>query len=102
MLKYVESKAVIGGVTAIQGSAKLSHPFEGFMVRNVQFETFQTGKKTVNQSVRAFTEKDQFDSATKDLAKGNAFLYHLCEGTDPKLLTTDYAGIQSHGLLQHK
>ena len=55
VLKYVETKAVIGGVTAIQGSAKLSHPFEGFMVRNVEFETFQTGKKTVNQSVRAFT-----------------------------------------------
>ena len=52
VLKFVETKAVIGGVTAIQGSAKLSHPFEGFMVRNVEFETFQTGKKTVNQSVR--------------------------------------------------
>ena len=102
VLKYVETKAVIGGVTAIQGSAKLSHPFEGFMVRNVEFETFQTGKKTVNQSVRAFTEAGQFESAQKDLAKGNAFLYHLCEGTDPKLLTTDYAGIQGHGLLQHK
>jgi hypothetical protein len=97
VLKFVETKAVIGGVTAIQGSAKLSHPFEGFMVRNVEFETFQTGKKTVNQSVRAFTEADQFSSAEKDLAKGNAFLYHLCEGTDPKLLTTDYAGIQGSG-----
>jgi 5-methylthioadenosine/S-adenosylhomocysteine deaminase len=102
VLKYVETKAVIGGVTAIQGSAKLSHPFEGFMVRNVEFETFGTKKKTVNQSVRAFTEANQFDSAQKDLAKGNAFLYHLCEGTDPKLLTTDYAGVQGHGLLQHK
>jgi cytosine/adenosine deaminase-related metal-dependent hydrolase len=102
VLKYVETKAVIGGVTAIQGSAKLSHPFEGFMVRNVEFETFGTGAKMVNQSVRAFTTKDQFDSAANDLAKGNAFLYHLCEGTDPKLLTTDYAGIQGHGLLQHK
>jgi 5-methylthioadenosine/S-adenosylhomocysteine deaminase len=102
VLKYVETKAVVGGVTAIQGSAKLSHPFEGFMVRNVEFETFQTGKKTVNQSVRAFTEPDQFDSAKKDLAKGNAFLYHLCEGTDPKLLTSDYAHIESHQLLQHK
>jgi 5-methylthioadenosine/S-adenosylhomocysteine deaminase len=102
VLKYVETKAVIGGVTAIQGSAKLSHPFEGFMVRNVEFETFGTKKKTVNQSVRAFSSKDQFDSAGKELAKGNAFLYHLCEGTDPKLLTTDYAGVESHGLLQHK
>src|SRR5689334_19948885 len=102
VLKYVETKAVIGGVTAIQGSAKLSHPFEGFMVRNVEFETFGTKVKTVNQSVRAFTSADQCQTATKDLAKGNAFLYHLCEGTDPKLLTGDYHVIQSNGLLETK
>jgi cytosine/adenosine deaminase-related metal-dependent hydrolase len=102
VLKYVETKAVIGGVTAIQGSAKLSHPFEGFMVRNVEFETFGTGHKTVNQSVRAFTSAAQCQDAAKDLAEGHAYLYHLCEGTDPKLLTTDYAIVQSHGLLQHR
>jgi cytosine/adenosine deaminase-related metal-dependent hydrolase len=102
VLKYVETKAVVGGVTAIQGSAKLSHPFEGFMVRNVEFETFGTGKKTVNQSVIAFTTGAQCSAAAKDLAAGHAFLYHLCEGTDPKLLATDYAIVQSHGLLQHR
>ena len=49
-LKYVEVKAVIGGVTAIQGSAKMAYPYEGWLVRNVEYETFKTGKKTVYQS----------------------------------------------------
>jgi 5-methylthioadenosine/S-adenosylhomocysteine deaminase len=49
-LKYVEAKAVIGGVTAIQGSAKMAHPYEGWLVRNVEYETFKTGKKSVYQS----------------------------------------------------
>ena len=29
LLKYVEVKAVIGGTTAIQGSAKMAHPYDG-------------------------------------------------------------------------
>ncbi len=99
VLKYVETKAVVGGVTAIQGSAKLAHPFEGWMVRNVEFETFGTGKRTVNQSVRAFEEPAQYQAAKRDLDAGHAFLYHLAEGTDPKLLK-DYDGVRDYGCLE--
>ena len=101
VLKYVETKSAVGGVTAIQGSAKLSHPFEGFMVRNVEFETFGQKKKSVNQSVRAFESADQYDAANKDLEEGHAFLYHLAEGTDPGLIK-DYDGLRDHHCLQPK
>jgi len=43
-LKYCEVKAVVGGTTAIQGSAKMAYPYEGWLVRNVEYETFKTGK----------------------------------------------------------
>ena len=62
VLKYVETKAVVGGVTAIQGSSKVGRPFEGWMVRNVEFETFRTGQKTVNQSVRPLTDTKGWDA----------------------------------------
>jgi 5-methylthioadenosine/S-adenosylhomocysteine deaminase len=101
VLKYVETKAAVGGVTAIQGSAKLSHPFEGFMVRNVEFETFGGAKKSVNQSVREFESPDQYTAAKKDLDEGHAFLYHLAEGTDPSLIN-DYDGLRDHGCLEPK
>lgn len=101
VLKYVETKAAIGGVTAIQGSAKLSHPFEGFMVRNVEFETFGGKKKSVNQSVREFESTEQYDAANKDLQAGHAFLYHLAEGTDSSLIK-DYDGLRDHDCLQPK
>src|SRR6266480_121235 len=101
VLKYVETKAVVGGVTAIQGSAKLSHPFEGFMVRNVEFETFRTKKKTVNQSVRPLTDAKGWGEARKHLEDGHAYLYHLAEGTDPKLLK-DFAGLRDHDCLRPK
>jgi 5-methylthioadenosine/S-adenosylhomocysteine deaminase len=102
VLKYVETKAAVGGVTAIQGSAKLAHPFEGFMVRNVEFETFRGQlTKSVNQSVRAFDSPAQYTAAKKDLDEGHAFLYHLAEGTDPALLK-DYDGVRDHGCLEPK
>ncbi len=101
VLKYVETKAAVGGVTAIQGSAKLSRPFEGFMVRNVEFETFGGKKKSVNQSVREFASPEQYDAANKDLHDGHAFLYHLAEGTDPRLIK-DYDGLRDHHCLQPK
>jgi 5-methylthioadenosine/S-adenosylhomocysteine deaminase len=102
VLKYVETKAAVGGVTAIQGSAKLAHPFEGFMVRNVELETFGGAlKKTVNQSVRAFDTPAQYAAAKQDLDEGHAFLYHLAEGTDPALIK-DYDGVRDHGCLESK
>lgn len=101
VLKYVETKAVVGGVTAIQGSAKVARPVEGSMIRHVEFETFQTGTATVNQSVRAFTEDAQYAAARRDLAEGHAFLYHLAEGTSDRLVA-DFEGLRGHGVLAPK
>ena len=41
-LKYLETKAVVGGTTAIQGTAKTGRPYEGWLVRNIEYETFMT------------------------------------------------------------
>jgi cytosine/adenosine deaminase-related metal-dependent hydrolase len=101
VLKYVETKAIVGGVTAIQGSAKVGRVFEGWMVRNVEDETFGTGTKTVNQSVLRFTSAAQYAAAKNDLGEGHAFLYHLAEGTDPGLLT-DYDNLRDQDVLAPK
>ena len=112
VLKYVETKAVVGGVTAIQGSAKTrGATFEGWMVRNVEHETFRTGDKTVNQSVRPISsvagwkaaaekvDRPGFSKAKKRKDVGNAFLYHLCEGTDRSRLLKDFEGMRDHDCL---
>lgn len=101
VLKYVEAKALVGGVTAIQGSAKVARPVEGSMIRHVEFETFGSGRPTVNQSVRAFAEAAQYDAAKRDLGEGHAFLYHLAEGTSDRLIA-DFEGCRSHGVLAPK
>ena len=99
LLKYVETKAVIGGVTAIQGSANLgARPYEGWLVRNVEFETFKTKEKSVFQSALPFRDDAGYESARKHLEAGHAFLYHLAEGSDPKLVA-EYDAVRDHGCL---
>jgi cytosine/adenosine deaminase-related metal-dependent hydrolase len=98
VLKYVETKAVVGGVTAIQGSSKVGRPFEGWMVRNVEYETFRTGRVGVRQAVFALEGEKAFGKTREALAAGDAFIYHLAEGTDPALIA-EYSALESHEIL---
>jgi 5-methylthioadenosine/S-adenosylhomocysteine deaminase len=98
LLKYVETKAVVGGVTAIQGSAKTAHPYEGWLVRNVEAETFRTKQRTVFQSVRTLATADDFAKARRHLRDGQAFIYHLSEGTDPRLVR-EFEDLRTHDCL---
>ena len=85
-LKYLETKAVVGGTTAIQGTAKTGRPYEGWLVRNVEYETFMTKKKTVYVSALPLRDDAAYEAQAKHLEDKQAFVYHLSEGTDPKLI----------------
>jgi cytosine/adenosine deaminase-related metal-dependent hydrolase len=98
VLKYVETKAVVGGVTAIQGSSKVGRPFEGWMVRNVEYETFRTGVGHVHQSVFSLKDEKDFRKVQRQLQAGDAFIYHLSEGTDPAL-RAEYEAMGSRGCI---
>jgi 5-methylthioadenosine/S-adenosylhomocysteine deaminase len=84
-LKYCEVKAVVGGTTAIQGSAKMAYPYEGWLVRNVEYETFKTGKRTVYQSALPLRDAEEYRRHRDQMEARSAFIYHLSEGTDPAL-----------------
>lgn len=99
MLRYVEVKAVIGGTTAVQGSTKLAKPYEGWLVRNVEDETFKTGKKLVYQSALQL-HNDKYKATAKLMKDGKAFLYHLCEGTDHQKLLKEFEKMRDRNCLQ--
>jgi cytosine/adenosine deaminase-related metal-dependent hydrolase len=82
-LRYAEVKAIVGGVTAIQGSPPVTRAFPGWMVRNVEKEAIGT-KKPIFQSVLPATP-EQLDTTAGRMAQGRSFIYHLGEGIDPKL-----------------
>jgi 5-methylthioadenosine/S-adenosylhomocysteine deaminase len=98
-LKYVETKAVVGGVTAIQGSAKMAYPYEGWLVRNVEYETFRTGKKSVFQSALPLRSPDDYGKQRANMLAGSAFLYHVSEGTKPEIVR-EYDELRDRDCLQ--
>jgi cytosine/adenosine deaminase-related metal-dependent hydrolase len=85
VLAYAEVKAIVGGTTAIQGAPGTSKPYEGFLVRNVDNETFGSGDDKVSQSALTL-ELDALRQRAKKMREGSTFVYHLAEGTTPKLL----------------
>ncbi len=82
-LRFAEVKAVVGGVTAIQGSPPVTRAFPGWMVRNIEKEE-PGGTKAVFQSVLP-ASADQLKATAKRLTAGSSFIYHLSEGTAPTL-----------------
>jgi 5-methylthioadenosine/S-adenosylhomocysteine deaminase len=98
LLKYAEVKALVGGATAIQGSAKLSRPYEGWLIRNVEFETFGSGRRSVFQSVRTLAGEEAFADARGHMTGGSAFIYHLAEGTSPALVG-EYQALKANDCL---
>jgi 5-methylthioadenosine/S-adenosylhomocysteine deaminase len=85
-LKYLETKAVVGGTTAIQGTAKTGRPYEGWLVRNIEHETFTTKVKTVYVSALPLRDDAAYEAQAEHLKDKKAFVYHLSEGTDPDLV----------------
>src|SRR5829696_2038679 len=82
-LRFAEVKAVVGGVTSIQGSPPVTRAFPGWMVRNVEKEAIGV-KKPIFQSVLPATA-DQLDTTAGRIVDGRSFIYHLSEGVDPGL-----------------
>jgi len=85
-LKYLETKAVVGGTTAIQGTAKTGRPYEGWLIRNIEHETFKTKRKTVYVSALPLRDDSAYKAQAQHLRDKLSFVYHLSEGTDPKLI----------------
>ncbi len=92
-LRYVEVKAAVGGVTAIQGSPPLTRAFPGWMVRNIEKDPVG-GPDTVRQSVLK-VEPAGLDAYATSMAKGRSFFYHLAEGTSPSL-RSEYRALSDH------
>lgn len=92
-LRFAEVKAVIGGVTAVQGSPPMTRAFPGWMVRNIEKEELGS-KQPIFQSVLPATPA-QLDTTGGRMATNHSFVYHLSEGVDSKL-RDEFAFLRDH------
>ena len=101
LVKYAESKALVGGVTSIDGFSKFNRSYAAWLLRNVEVEPFGKLEPKIYQSVMRIKNEEEFLIVDRKMNKGNAFIYHLAEGTSEGLLT-EYTELEKHGLLRNK
>lgn len=96
-LKYVEMKALVGGVTTLQGLGLNSPPREGWLVRHVEQEQ-RNGMPVAADYVFLPEVPDPYALFRQTMAKGTTVIYHLAEGSDPAL-RSDFEALDQQGCL---
>jgi cytosine/adenosine deaminase-related metal-dependent hydrolase len=100
LLRYVETRAIIGGTTSIQGNPKGSPPPDDDLVRNIDSERFGTHEDFIRVRTIVASKAEDLDPYVTAVGQRHAFVYHVCEGTDPDLL--DEYDLVDHAGLVHK
>jgi cytosine/adenosine deaminase-related metal-dependent hydrolase len=101
LVKYAEIKALVGGVTTIAGFAKFNKSYAAWLLRNIEVERFGNQEAPIYTSVLKLRDEKAYLDTAKKMAKGNAFFYHLAEGTRSKILV-EYEELDKYGLVKDK
>jgi 5-methylthioadenosine/S-adenosylhomocysteine deaminase len=100
LVKYCETKSLLGGVTTIDGYSKFKGTYAAWLLRNVEVEPFGALEPPIYQSV-LLIKPDEFADYSKKMDACNAFIYHLAEGTN-KALEKEYDDLKAHNLVRDR
>jgi cytosine/adenosine deaminase-related metal-dependent hydrolase len=85
LLRYVETRALIGGTTCIQGNPKGATPPDGDLVRNIDTEKLGTNQDFIRvRTIVADTLAD-LQPYVEAVNQGRGFITHSAEGTQASL-----------------
>ena len=101
LVKYSEVKALVGGVTTIGGFAKFNKSYAAWLLRNIEVERFDKQEATIYTSVLKLRDEKQFLDTKRKIKEGNAFLYHLAEGTTSEILE-EYSELDKYDIVSEK
>lgn len=100
-LKFVEMKALVGGVTTLQGLGRqlfgAAQPREGWLLRHVEQEWRATAP-VAEDFVSLPPVPDPYALLRQTMSAGTAVIHHLAEGSDPSL-GRDFELLAQHGCL---
>lgn len=101
LLAYAEVRALIGGTTSIQGSPPKNRPLDGWMVRNVEDETF-AGSLDRNRvlSSTLTLKPEELTARAARMKAGATFIYHCAEGQVGTIVAREFQGARTCGCLQ--
>ncbi|NLT53785.1 MAG: amidohydrolase family protein [Actinomycetales bacterium] len=101
LLRYVETRAVVGGTTSVQGNPKGSVPPDGELVRNVDSERFGTTKDFIRVRTLVVDDAADLEPYLVSVGQGRGLVYHVAEGTRPAL-REEFALLVEVGLVRRE
>jgi cytosine/adenosine deaminase-related metal-dependent hydrolase len=100
LLAYVETKAIVGGTTTIQGSPPKNRPRDGWLVRNVEDETFGGGDANLVYASTLTAKAPLLADRANRMRQGSTFVYHCAEGRRGTIVAREWADAAHAGCLQ--
>ena len=102
LLAYVEAKAVVGGTTSIQGSPPKNRPRDGWLVRNIEDETFGEGNANLVYASVLTAKPSALAERANKMRNGSAFIYHCAEGQPGSIVAREFTDAEKAGCLQSR
>lgn len=102
LLAYVETKAIVGGVTAIEGSPPMNRPRDGWLVRNIEDESFGTGDRNAVFASVLTAKPAVLAARANRMRSGSAFIYHCGEGRRGSIAAREWTDAAAAGCLQDR
>jgi len=100
LLAYVEAKAIVGGTTAVQGSPPKNRPRDGWLVRNIEDETFGSNNANLIYASVLTAKPAALAERANKMRAGSAFIYHCSEGQRGSLVAREFSDAEAAGCLQ--
>jgi 5-methylthioadenosine/S-adenosylhomocysteine deaminase len=85
LLRYVETRAIVGGTTSIQGNPRGAVPPDNDLIRNIDSEKLGTHDDFIRVSTLVADSLEALAPYAAAVAAGRGFIAHSAEGSDPKL-----------------
>jgi 5-methylthioadenosine/S-adenosylhomocysteine deaminase len=98
LLAYIQTRALVGGTTAIQGWPAFNRPPE-MVLRNIDDEKIGTTNRNLIYT-SALTEKPlQLAQTAQHMARGAGFIYHCSEGQAGSIVAREFTDVANAGCL---
>jgi len=85
LLRYVETRTIVGGTTSVQGNPRGATPPDGELVRNIDSEKFGTKEDFIRVRTLVAHDLAELEPYVTALGQRKGLIFHVSEGTDPKL-----------------
>ena len=102
LLAYVETKAIVGGTTSVQGSPPKNRPRDGFLVRNIEDETWNTGNPNLVYASALTMRPAALAERANRMRAGSSFIYHCAEGQRGSVVAAEFRDAAAAGCLQQR